>query len=279
MFGIDDVLIGAAITGGSGMLSSIFGASQSGANTAAQIQASQAQQATQNAFTERMSSTAYQRASTDMKAAGLNPMMMFGQGGPASTPSGSSIQAPMPQTKSPMEGMGQAAQQAVSSAVAIKTMDKMTSEISNLKTQNDVLLADKAKKEAETTTERERPGLVRQQTATEREDTGRTKALRQAAEYDVSGHAVADVQNRDIAEMMIRHPEWSSRLTQADWSGGKIGGAFRPVTDFIGSATQLGRLKASFDLVKENARRTNQVEHTLTKPVRGGGYSSERWRN
>src|SRR4051794_28038645 len=95
-------------TGGASLLGSLFSSDTSAKNTQANIQAQrEAQQATQDfnaeqaainrnfqagqisqqeGYQTQMSNTAYQRASMDMKQAGLNPMMMFGSGSAASAP-------------------------------------------------------------------------------------------------------------------------------------------------------------------------------------------------
>jgi hypothetical protein len=134
---------GAGLLGlGGSLLGGLFG--QSNQQETNEMQ--QQMMAQQQSFQERMSSTAYQRASTDMTKAGLNPMMMFGSGAAASSPAGAT---PSASVKS--GGFdGGAIERGLSSAVAQRVANAT---IDNLVEQN-------AKIKAEAATEEKRPALV-----------------------------------------------------------------------------------------------------------------------
>lgn len=126
-----------------GLLSGIGGLISNSATDERQEKAQQfnAEQAAINRdFQERMSSTAWQRSMSDMKAGGLNPILAY-QKGPAGSPSGATASTsftPATDVLSP----------AVSSALAarrnVEEVENMRQTNINLKSQNELTLQNAA---------------------------------------------------------------------------------------------------------------------------------------
>lgn len=120
IFGIDDAIVGAAIGGGLSIGSTAM-------NNANQMKMMREQQAfnkheaeMQREWAGGLSSTAYQRATTDMKLAGINPMLAFMKGG-ADTPGGATASSGMATTEA--LPLGKAFNDTISTAFEKKRLD------------------------------------------------------------------------------------------------------------------------------------------------------------
>lgn len=222
-------LLGGVLSGSLGLMGTMFAQSQQNQfnqdmlSQSNQFNASQAQM--NRDFQEQMSSSAYQRASKDMQAAGLNPMMMFGSGAAASSPTGAVATTQPAQKSSALGSIGPAMDRMVSSALSAKTFEKMVDEIANLKTTNTKIAAEAA-------TERMRPALVREQT---------TKTMNEGG---VAGHEVGirrAASARADAEEAFTRTGPGRFLVQGAQAGRDASHMISPAGDVINSAVGVAR--------------------------------------
>ena len=237
-------LLGSLFTGGAGLLGSMFSSNSNAQANAQNVQAQMAMnqaniamqretnemnvnEAQKNrAFQEQMSNTAYQRSSQDMKAAGLNPMMMFGSGGAASSPSGGvpSLTAPRGEAAKvnptrAWDSLGDTAAKAVNSAVQVKTMDKMSDEMANLEVENTRLRKLTEQVSAATATERKRTELVAAETKGVEQDTLSKKLDRARQEWEA-------IKYLDLSNI----PDVARKAGNiAGWGGGKLSDTLAPL--------------------------------------------------
>lgn len=193
MFGVDDVLIGAAVSG----LSSFFGTQSTNdanaANVAATNKANAEQAQLNRDFQERMSNTAYQRGMSDMRAAGLNPILAYQKGG-ASSPSGATATMQPFERKDPI---GPSVNSAVSAAQNVQALKNAAATEKNIDADTQLKQGQAIKTAAE------------REILTQDLSPAQTRALRAKIDREVLGTSAGDLARRSgtMAEEVSRTTE------------------------------------------------------------------------
>lgn len=181
-------------------------------------------------YQTQMSNTSYQRAMTDMKEAGLNPILAYSQGG-ASTPSGSSASAGAASgTGTRVEAFkrGEAIRQAITSALEVRRLKK---DVESADSQMSLNKAAEKTQAAQTLL-----NLNSAKAAHANELKATTEAeINHARLPAIKSQSARDAQQADIDSKMMKYDNIQRRVDQGVGTISKAVDSFNPMRLLRGS--------------------------------------------
>ena len=192
-----------------GLVGGLLGAEEASSSAAAANKANLQIAREQMDFQREMSNTSYQRAVSDMRSAGLNPMLAYSQGG-ASTPSGAAAVMQPEFTPQSIASAVSAVQLGIQSAQAAAQIKNVDADTTNKLATTANIMADTRLRTLKADTESYQPQLVVNQAqkvkaeAKTLEDTLTYKIDKMVADTALSHSSAAniDAQNLLIKDLM-----------------------------------------------------------------------------